>query len=150
MFLCQYVNERMIRKISHIVISILLLVLTMGFSVSKHYCQGNLVDVSVFSKGTDGCSMDMSMDTNASKGSCSLDNNCCRNEHSVYQLDKTYTSQVVLAHVPFFQIDLAILDLSLITPQVDENKTTDYFSGAKSPPPEGVLSALSNLQTYRL
>ena len=140
----------MIRKISHIVISILLLVLTMGFSVSKHYCQGNLVDVSVFTKGADGCSMDMGMDMNASKGSCTLDNNCCKSEHHVYQLDKTYTSPITLDHVQFFQVDLAILDLSLITPQIDENKTNDYFSVAKSPPPEDVLSALSNLQTYRL
>lgn len=140
----------MIRKISNITIAVLLLVLTMGFTVSKHYCGGRLVNVAVFNSDDIGCSMNMNMDMNASKSSCSLNNHCCTNEHHVYQLDKTYTSPITLDHVPFFQVDLAVLDLRPITPETSEAKTKDYFVLAKSPPPKDVLSALSDLQTYRL
>ena len=143
----------MIRKISHIAIALLLLVLTMGFSISKHYCGDSVVDVAVFSQGSNGCGMDMkdmAMDANTSKDECMTASSCCHNEHHVYQLDKTYTSPAVFDHVPFIQVDLAIFDLSLITPEVSEAKTKDYFVLAKSPPPKDVLSALSDLQTYRL
>ncbi|HKJ42001.1 MAG TPA: hypothetical protein VKA27_07890 [Sunxiuqinia sp.] len=143
----------MIRKISHIAIAILLLVLTMGFSISKHYCGNSMVDVAVFSQGADGCGMDMkdmNMPANTTKDACMTASSCCHTDLHVYQLDKTYTSPVVIGHVPFIQVDLAVLDLSLFTSEIREAKTNNYFILAKSPPPKDVLSALSDLQIYRL
>jgi len=55
----------MIKKLTHIVLASLLLVTTMGLTVSKHYCHNSLVDVSFFSKAE----------------SCCDDGGCCQNEN---------------------------------------------------------------------
>ncbi len=131
----------MIRKISHIIITSLLLVLTMGFTVSRHYCGGSIVDVSVFAGHTVSCSDDGS--------ACEMDG-CCHNEQEVYQLHEDYTSPLVIEHVPFIQVDLAVLDLCLITPDLSEADQKNSFSEAESPPPKEITAVLSALQVYRL
>lgn len=49
---------------------------TMSFTVSEHYCGGDLMDSALFSKA-DVCSMDMQK-TSSENDSCDNDNNCCK------------------------------------------------------------------------
>lgn len=42
----------MLRKIIHIAVALLLLITTAGFTVSKHYCNNNLISVSVYGDAT--------------------------------------------------------------------------------------------------
>ena len=130
----------MIRKISHITIVFLLLVLTMGFTVSKHYCGANLVDVSVFTGDASSCSDD---DTSCDMG------DCCHNENHVYQLQEDYTSPLVLDHVTFFPVELETITLELLHENLlaEENTTITHI---ESPPPKLVAEVLSDLQVYRL
>jgi len=51
----------MLRKLLHIIMSLLLLVAISGFSIYKHYCQNKLIAVSVFSD-SDHCNQDDSCD----------------------------------------------------------------------------------------
>ncbi|RKD86532.1 HYC_CC_PP family protein [Mangrovibacterium diazotrophicum] len=130
----------MIRKISHITIVFLLLVLTMGFTVSKHYCGETLVDVSVVTGNASGCSDD---DSSCDMGSC------CHNENHVYQLQEDYTSPLVLDHVTFFPIELATLSLELLHESHLSEENTE-ISYDESPPPKLVSELLSDIQVYRL
>lgn len=130
----------MIRKASHITIVFLLLVLTMGFTVSKHYCGETLVDVSVIAGNADSCSDD--------GNACEM-GDCCHNENHVYQLQEDYTSPMVLDHVTFFPIELAELSLELL----HENQLAEEITvicQAESPPPKLVNELLSDIQVYRL
>ncbi len=130
----------MIRKASHIVISTVLLILTMGFTVSQHYCGERLVDVSILSADSGGCSAD---------GSCSMEMSCCHNEQHVFQLDEDYTQPIVIDHVPFIQIDLFVFELPTDLRSMDESQT-EVFSDDESPPPLDVSTYLSSIQVYRL
>ena len=133
----------MIRKLSHITISLLLLILTMGFSVSKHYCGNALVEVSIFASVADGCSGD---------GSCAMESSCCHNELQVFQLDEDYSIPVVTDHVQFIQQDLAIIDLGCLLPDYNlYAKNSSFLSDAESPPPPLDTSTfLSAIQSYLL
>lgn len=65
----------MIKGISHITLSVLLLVITAGFAVSRHYCGDSLVDIA-YNKNADPC-----CDTGS----------CCHNEIQFYQLDEDFS-----------------------------------------------------------
>ena len=73
----------MLKKVSHIILSVLLLVSTVGVVVSKHYCSGSFVSVSVFNEAE----------------SCCGDSDCCHNENQVYQV-KTDFSAPIISSVP--------------------------------------------------
>lgn len=130
----------MIRKISHITIVFLLLVLTTGITVSKHYCGNKLVDIAVMAGAANSCSGDDS--------TCDMDG-CCHNENHVYQLQEDYTSPLVLDHIGFFPIELATLTLDLFHENLlsEENLVIKYD---ESPPPKLVSEVLSDIQVYLL
>jgi len=131
----------MIRKAGHIAITALLLILTMGFTVSRHYCGGRLVDVSLSSVFQDSCP--------ESSAPCNMDH-CCRNEHQVYQMNEEYTSSAVLDHLPFFQVMLAVYTPDQLIPSSGQQEGINHFSPAESPPPLDKQTILSNLQIFRL
>ncbi len=130
----------MIRKISHITIVFLLLLLTTGITISKHYCGNKLVDVVVMAGTAHNCAGD--------DGTCDMDG-CCHNENHVFQLLEDYTSPLVLDHVAFYPITLATITLDLLHENqfAEKTETTDYD---ESPPPKLVGEMLSDIQVYRL
>ncbi len=65
-----------LRKISAIVMAFVVLLSTMSFTISEHYCGGDIVDSALFSK-VDVCGMDMQK-TSSENDSCDNDNNCCK------------------------------------------------------------------------
>jgi hypothetical protein len=131
----------MTRKISHIIITLLLVILTMGVSVSKHYCGGRLVEVSVFSNMTAGCQEEA--------GTCSM-GHCCHNEHQVIQMQEKYVISSIHDSVQFFPVILTIIDLSILKPVRFEPVNLNHLSLADSPPPPDLMTVLSGLQVFRL
>ncbi len=113
----------------------------MGFSVSRHFCGGTLVDVSVIAGVADSCSDDGS--------SCEM-GNCCHNENQVYQLDEDYTSPMVLDHVAYLPVQLATIYLQLLHEQLDVELASATPLVPEPPPPPNVLAVLSDIQVYRL
>ncbi|HCE54250.1 MAG: hypothetical protein APF83_07430 [Lutibacter sp. BRH_c52] len=70
--------KQFLRKISAIVLAFVVLFSTMSFTISEHYCGGDLVDSALFSK-VDICNMDMYMQkTSSENDSCDNNNNCCK------------------------------------------------------------------------
>lgn len=68
--------KHFLRKISAIIMAFVVLLSTMSFTISEHYCGGGLLDVSLFSK-VEVCNMDMQK-TSSENDSCDNNNNCCK------------------------------------------------------------------------
>lgn len=124
----------MLRKVSHIILTLLLLVSTMGVAVSKHYCSGSFVSVSVFNEAE----------------SCCGESDCCHNENEVFQV-KTDFSAPIISSVPILA-ELDILGHNLFT----EILFTSFFTEKEeflfdsSPPPKTIQKSLSLKQVYLL
>jgi len=69
----------MLRKVTHILIAITLILATAGVSVSRHYCGGNLISVSVY---------------HHAKSCCDANCHSCHNETNVYQLTDKFNAEV--------------------------------------------------------
>ena len=125
----------MLRKISHIISAILLLVTSMGLAVSKHYCHGEFVSVSIFHEADSCCDMQ----------------GCCQNENHFYQVKEDFSSPVittipVLAELDVLGHDLLAIESSLTEPESENTATfTDY-----SPPQKNIQTVLSLKQVYLL
>jgi len=61
--------KKTIRKISAFLMAIVVLLSTMSFTVSMHYCQGELVDTAIFQKAH-SCGMEMGDDSTMKKNGC--------------------------------------------------------------------------------
>lgn len=124
----------MLKKILHIVFATLLLVTTMGLMVSKHYCGGQLVSVSVFHKAD----------------SCCDDGGCCNNETHFFQVKDDFSAPAVFSVPLSAEIHLLSQQLwqaeFLFPSEQEEQNTIDY----QSPPPLTVMEKLAEEQVYRL
>jgi len=123
----------MLKRFSHISLSLLLLVSTVGIAVSKHYCGDALVDVA-FNKNAD---------------SCCDDGACCNNETLLYQLDEDFSAPQILSS-PDLQ-EMVVYGFTIFTayqtPAVNHSELT--FSKS-SPPPSTINEALSFRQVFLL
>ena len=111
------------KKISSISLALLLLVATIGVTVSRHYCGSILVDTSFVSPIADACDMDMPMDADD-----------CEDDHQHFNVD----SPLVLLSLNY---DIApsftwieIFPIVLIK-DFSDNQFTSKFLADISPPP---------------
>lgn len=74
--------KSMLHKILSIAMAFVVLFSTMSFTISKHYCGSNLVDVSLF-KEAKSCGMEMQ--NTLSKDCSVVKKNCCSNEQIVIE-----------------------------------------------------------------
>lgn len=124
----------MLKKISHIIFSLLLLVATMGMTVSRHYCKGDLYSVSVNGSGNAGCDM----------------GNCCHDENQNIRIHDDFSTPTqasipvlaefdILGQTLFFCVDIS----SIHEEDID-------FEYVESPPLLPILETLSVKQVYLL
>ncbi len=71
----------MFRKLIHIIVSMLLLVTTAGFTVSKHFCENQLVSVSL-SSSAESCDSGQ-------------DRDCCHDSSAHFQVEDNFTLKQV-------------------------------------------------------
>ncbi|MGQ7871077.1 HYC_CC_PP family protein [Sunxiuqinia sp. sy24] len=126
----------MIKKILHITILVIMMVSTMGFSITKHYCGEDLVDLSVSGDVETCCDI--------------AEGDCCHNEEQTYQLDQEYTSTVVINHVNYISFVIFEVPQFLIESLGGTNHFLSVASRGESPPPRDVLHFLADIQVYRL
>ena len=122
----------MLRKISHIFLSLLILVTTMGLTIDKHYCGTRLVSVSIFSE-TESC--------------CDMTSNCCHDDTDTYKLDVDYTLSQL--NIDFVQTPFEIPGLSFYYLSLFDRRSLDA-EFASFIPPRKIQATLSIFQTYRL
>jgi hypothetical protein len=122
----------MLKKISHIILFIVLLTATTGMAVSKHFCNGYLISSSIYTEADSCC-----------------DDECCRNNQEFIQLDVDFNVSEFSA-IP----DVCELGLMFAGPgQFDlllKNEYIHIFQPENEPPPPGVKTWLALRQTYLL
>ncbi len=124
----------MLRKFSHIILSSLLLVSTMGMVVSKHYCGDTFVETAVFHQAK----------------SCCGDSDCCHNENSFYQIEDDFSAPVSVVPPVLAEIDIFGCNLfAEIITTIPETKILS-FEISDSPPPPKIQTVLSLEQQYLL
>jgi len=121
----------MLRKFIHICISVLLLTVTAGFSVSKHYCGPRLVSVDINHEAKSCCDMD----------------NCCHSETKTFQLEEDFTASPILQSDVVRSIEIFLLSEILMDAiSISEVKRELFIS--ESPPPKDKQTILSSLQSF--
>ncbi len=107
---------QMLRKLLHIIMSLILLVSISGFSVYKHYCQNELVAVSVF-PDADHCNQDSCDDCADTTMSCRLDLDLLTTD--VQNIPEKLQSETDFPGL--FPTGLVIADDPVLSLQVSEN-----------------------------
>ena len=107
----------------------------MGFSISKHYCGSQLVEVSINSV-TDPCCDNLGASA------------CCHNETEHFQLDVDFLSPVLAGNIQVVDwcVLFSLVSIYIIDAPGIENKILNY---AESPQLPTIQTRLSLLQTYR-
>ena len=122
----------MIKRISHIVVAALLLFATTGMTVHQHYCQGSLVETSIFHE-LDFC--------------CGEGADCCNNESETFQLDEDFVYFVQLIDYNDVVIELPILE-PLFTGHLEVQRKP--LSNYKILHPPDLGTVLARLQVFCL
>jgi len=123
---------QMIKRISHIIVAALLLVASSGFTIHQHYCQGSLVETSVFHE-LDFC--------------CGDGADCCHNESETFQLEEDFAS-----FVQIIDFDEVLIELPVMEPlfnghlEVQLNPLSNY----KILHPPDLGTVLARLQVFCL
>jgi len=123
----------MIQKVSHIILSFLLLLTTTGLTISSHYCGNRLVGVTINSEA-EPC--------------CDMEGRCCQNVTQIVKVNDNYTT--TSNNFSFEQAALIIPVLIFIFDIELQDNLTDrsFFPTTLSPPP--IQTVLACLQTYLL
>jgi hypothetical protein len=124
----------MVKKISHIALSFLLLFATTGMAVSKHFCGDFLVSTVFFGEAEPCCDS----------------GNCCHNESAFYQVDEDFPVPTS-AHIP--QIGEVILFIAVGEPDIQIFGASDeksFFPERKPPLQSKTQTILSQKQTWLL
>ena len=124
----------MLRKASHIIFSALLLIATVGMTISKHYCGGNHVSTSFFVEAK----------------SCCDSGGCCQNETETFQLDEDFSVSSIIEVPETAHSEIISVALVLLEKTFEENENKSEFIISDLPPPPKIQTSLSKKQLYLL
>ena len=124
----------MLKKISHIVLSLLLLSATTGLAVSKHYCGESLISIDFFDEAE----------------TCCDDGNCCHNESAFYQVDEDFSAPVFSQLPSVTAIDLLVDVSDLSFDWYPRESPADFIIEKDIPPPPNIQTFLSLKQAFLL
>ncbi len=122
----------MLKKISHITLAFLILVTSVGFTFSKHYCGSTLKSVSIVV---------------APEPCCEIPSGCCHDETTTIKLENDFSFNVVMVDISNFIVEKPTLTYLL---QVSLAVTKTITHTIHKPPPLTIQTILSSLQTYLL
>lgn len=123
----------MFRKLSHISVALVLLITTIGFSISKHYCKTNLVSISI---------------NHEEKPCCDMGSACCHNEIAFYHLDENFVFHSVLDNNSIISIDLLFPIFYIACKNIYSIDLNSSYLIPESPPLLYRQNIHSFLQTY--
>ena len=124
----------MMKRFINILIAGLFLFTTTGFTITKHYCSGNLVAIAIDS---------------IPKSCCDMGEGCCSNESELFQLrdDMTVIQSMDLDHSFSFDIQLYLNDFIILNSS-NLISSVSYFKKDLGPPDLSVF--LAQIQSFRL
>jgi hypothetical protein len=122
----------MLRKISHIILAFVVLITTMGMTVSAHYCGGELKSIQLIEQSESCCG-----------DSC----DSCHNEIIKVEVEDDFTIQTfTIDFTQDFALLPVLIQLFQISIFTEEVEKVAYHK----PPPLKIQTVLSDLQVYRL
>jgi len=122
----------MLKKISHIILAFIVLITTMGMTVSAHYCGGELKSIQVINE-SDSCCGD----------ACGS----CHDEIIKVDIEDDFTIQTLnIDFTQVFSFLPAFIHLLIVPTFTEEIVQVTYHK----PPPLKIQTVLSDLQVYRL
>lgn len=117
------------KKTISIIITLLLFLAGMQFTIASHYCGGNLAEAKAsFSHETGGCGMEMNCETEQS--SPAFKQACCHDEISVLTTDDNYAPSVLKSLQPQFhllQLFYIPEDIRILSHQNAITRNTNVF-----------------------
>ena len=123
----------MLRKISHIVLALFLLVSTTGVTISMHYCGGKYVSTSI---------------NKEAKSCCDGSGGCCENKSFHFEVKDDYVNAVQFETTKIVSIDILFPILFAVNSELfpkEINVIKEFFDTS---PPHKIQTRLSLLQTY--
>jgi hypothetical protein len=129
------------KKLLSISLALLMLLSGMQLTISMHYCGGELADSRVSVVGhLASCGMEGIVD-NCTASESSLDESCCKNQFSVYEIDHNYSP----TYTEFNTFAQNILQVYLIPASITFHSYTaiNLTSTDASPPENALLHAVS-------
>ena len=119
------------KKIFSVILSLVILFSTMGFTVSTHMCGGKRVKSKLMIGNADvSCGMEKK-ETPCSKQT-TMKSNCCQNEYQTFSIEDDYTQQLVKTDLNF---DFVISFISTWVNLFDSLTTQNDIFRDHSPPP---------------
>ncbi|TLX70203.1 hypothetical protein E9993_22510 [Labilibacter sediminis] len=123
----------MLRKITHIILALFLMVVTTGITLSMHYCGGELVSTSI-NKEANTC--------------CDGTGGCCENKTLHFEVEDDFVSPIQVKNIETVELDVLFPILFVLNFELsgEEEMATNAFYDT-SPPPT-IQTRLALLQTY--
>lgn len=138
----------MLKKFSHIILTLLMLVSIMGMTVSKHYCGKHLKSIHLTNSHQSCCNELVDYCQDDTINYCQIETTrCCHIETINYKIDNSYSSTDY--NFDFTRIPV---ELSWIIEQFNNKKITahHFVNYGIIPFPPKILTLLSSLQVFLL
>lgn len=125
------------KKVSRILLVILLVFTSMGVTVNKHFC-GEMLESIAINEPVDSCCEGAEMP----KG-------CCHDEKEAYQLDEYKVNTYAFAFkAPEFSLPIAFVDLQMLFKAIEIDHSHSF--NVTDPPPLPESDLLVEIQTFLL
>lgn len=123
----------MLRKITHIIFALFLLVSTTGVTLSMHYCGGELVSTSI---------------NKEAKTCCDGTGGCCENKTVHFEVEDDYVSPVQVINIQTVELDILFPILFVLNFELSIDEEIEQVAFYDSSPPPTIQTRLALLQTY--
>lgn len=124
----------MFKKLTNILLLLIVFSVTTGFSISLHYCCDSLVSMSVNSDVTP-C--------------CPVENGCCDNETQHVQLEEDLSTPVYDTIQKLDTVDIFRFDIRINSEIITEHQE-HFIDFSDSSPPSNLQENLAKLQSFLL
>lgn len=131
----KYSLIQLMKRFIYILVAGLLLITTTGFTITKHYCGGNLVDVGINVVSETCCDMN--------------ERNCCKNESEFFQLSDDFSDSQILNLEFEFDFDISLIFQESFEVETITLISSIYLDKSFIPPPN-LSVVLANIQSFRL
>ena len=119
------------KKFFSVILSLVILFTSMGFTLSSHHCGGKRVKT-VLNLGITDVSCGMENSKKGCSDSTKMNSNCCQDEFQKIQLNNDYTQVVSYEKI---SLDFTIVFVSILFDLLPNTATETYFFKNYAPPP---------------
>jgi hypothetical protein len=136
--------KEMIKLLSHITLSAVLLLSAMGLTINMHFCEGHLYDLALIAPAHDCCETDGTEDTCHHDQDQNRSHQCDDESIKVESTNDFFVSNYSFDFENSYSFDLFIATQVLIENPKTVNSSVSEVINYKKPPQEVVLSQIQS------